>query len=62
MTQALFALFDVATFGSIAQEPQSPGAGYLAFFAVGLFLIGIGALPAARRLSHRPELQTIPPC
>jgi hypothetical protein len=58
----LFALFDVATFGTIAQEPQSPGAGYLAFFAVGLFLIAVGALPPARRLSSRTELSTLPPC
>jgi hypothetical protein len=62
MTQVLFALFDVATFGTIAQEPQSRGAGYLAFFAVGLFLIAVGALPPARRLTSRTELNTIPPC
>lgn len=47
-TRLLVALFDAATFGTITQEPQSPGGGYLAFFAAGLFLIGAAALPAAR--------------
>jgi hypothetical protein len=48
MTRVLVALFDAATFGTIAQEPQAPGGGYLAFFATGLFLAGAAALPAAR--------------
>jgi hypothetical protein len=61
--RVLVALFDAATFGTIAQEPQSPGAGYVAFCAVGLFLIGLGALPAAaRRPSAFTDLRTIPPC
>jgi hypothetical protein len=47
--RVLTALFDAATFGTIAQEPQSPAGGYLAFFSIGLFLIGVGALPAAGR-------------
>jgi len=42
----LFALFDAATFGSIAQEAQAPAAGYVAFAAVALFLIGVSLLPA----------------
>ena len=46
--RVLVALFDAATFGTIAQEPQSPGGGYLAFVATGLFLVGAAALPAAR--------------
>jgi hypothetical protein len=47
-SRVLAALFDAATFGAVIQEPQAPGAGYLAFFAVGLFLIGAGTLPSAR--------------
>jgi hypothetical protein len=60
-TQVLVALFDAATFGSVTQEPQSPGAGYVAFFAVGLFLIGIGALPAAQRFTPGTALQPTAP-
>jgi hypothetical protein len=46
--QVIYALFDLATFGTLAQEPQSPGAGYMAFVAIGLFLIGSAALPGGR--------------
>ena len=61
--RVLVALFDAATFGTIAQEPQTPGGGYLAFFAAGLFLVGVGALPAARAASYSgpPALQVHPP-
>lgn len=56
-TRVLVALFDAATFGTVAQEPQSAGAGYVAFAAIGLYLIGLGALPAAQRFSSRTDLQ-----
>jgi hypothetical protein len=61
--RVLVALFDAATFGTIAQEPQTPGGGYLAFFAAGLFLVGVGALPAARAASYSgpPAVQVHPP-
>lgn len=59
--RVLAALFDAATFGTITQEPQAPGAGYLAFFAVALFLAGVSALPAARRYSGGTALQVSPP-
>ena len=58
--RVLVALFDAATFGTIAQEPQSPGAGYLAFFAIALFLTGAAALPAEPS-SREAGLSTIPP-
>jgi hypothetical protein len=66
--RVLIALFDAATFGTIAQEPQSPGGGYLAFLATGLFLVGAAALPAARRgpftsmvqLDSRAEVDSAP--
>ena len=58
--RVLAALFDAATFGTITQEAQAPAAGYAAFFAVGLFLIGVNALPSARPFSHGTALQTIP--
>ena len=59
--RVLAALFDAATFGTITQEPQASGAGYVAFFAIGLFLIGVAALPAARPYSSGTGLQTNPP-
>jgi hypothetical protein len=46
-TRVLVALFDAATFGTIAQEPEHPAAGYLAFGAIVMFLIGIAVLPSA---------------
>lgn len=59
--RVLVALFDAATFGTVTQEPQAAGAGYLAFFAVALFLAGVSALPSARPYSGGTDLQTIPP-
>jgi hypothetical protein len=46
-TRVLVALFDIATFGSITQAPQTPAAGYLAFFSIALYLIGIALLPSS---------------
>ncbi len=60
-TQVLVALFDAATFGTITQEPQSPQAGYLAFFAIAMFLAGATLLPPARPYARGTELQTIHP-
>jgi hypothetical protein len=57
MTRVLVALFDAATFGTISQEPQSPGAGYIAFLAIGLFLAGVGALPPAQPYPRSTALQ-----
>ena len=49
-SRVLVALFDAATFGSIAQEPQPAAAGYLAFAAVSLFLAATALLPPPRRV------------
>ena len=46
--RALLALFDVATLGTVTQSPLHPAAGYLAFFMIAIFLIGISVLPASR--------------
>ena len=59
--RVLVALFDAATFGTVTQEPQASGAGYLAFFAIALFLAGVGALPAARPSSGSTALQPLTP-
>jgi hypothetical protein len=56
-SRVLVALFDAATFGSITQEPQTPAAGYLAFFAILLYLIGITLLPAGEYASPGSALE-----
>lgn len=50
--RVLVALFDAATFGSIAQTPQSAAGGYLAFLAVALYLAGVSLLPRASDPGH----------
>ena len=45
MRSVLLALFDVATLGTIAQDHLAPGSGYLAFAAIGLYMMGAAALP-----------------
>ena len=52
--RVLIALFDAATFGAVAQEPQPAAAGYLAFAACALLLAAAALLPGARRV----ELET----
>lgn len=55
--RVLSALFDAATFGTIAQAPESPLAGYAAFFAVALYLAGLAWLPPQRsHVSDRTDL------
>lgn len=52
--RVLVALFDVATLGTISQEPLSSASGYLAFSLLLLYLAGISALPS--RLSASRSL------
>jgi hypothetical protein len=62
-SRVLVALFDAATFGTIAQEPVPPASGYLAFATVGLYLIGLALLaprpPARAELESAPRMQSI---
>lgn len=44
--RVLIALFDLATLGTVTQEPLSPSAGYLGFAVSLLYLGGVAALPA----------------
>lgn len=44
--RVLVALFDLATLGTISQDPIAPAAGYLAFAVGVLYLAGLAALPA----------------
>jgi hypothetical protein len=57
MSRVIVALFDAATFGSITQEVQSPAAGYLAFFASGIYLVALALLPPLMYRSGRTELE-----
>jgi hypothetical protein len=45
--RVLVALFDVATLGTITQDPLHPAAGYLAFAVCGGYLVGLASLPGA---------------
>ena len=47
--RVLVALFDVATLGTISQDPLHPAAGYVAFVVCAVYLVGIAALPGATR-------------
>ena len=55
-SRVLVALFDAATLGSITQEPQAPAAGYLAFFAIALYLVAVALLPSAAVPQHSTAL------
>jgi hypothetical protein len=44
--RVLVALFDLATLGTISQDPVAPAAGYLAFAVALLYLAGLAGLPA----------------
>ena len=55
--RVLMALFDAATFGGIAQDPESASSGYLAFGAVVLYLAAIALLPYEKvRVVYTTEL------
>ena len=58
VARVLIALFDVATLGGIAQDPEPASAGYVAFATVALYLISIVLLPHAHvRVSYTTELE-----
>ena len=57
LARVLVAVFDVATLGGVAQQPEPPSAGYLAFATVALYLIAVALLPHGRvRAAHTTEL------
>jgi hypothetical protein len=57
-SRVLVALFDAATFGTIAQEPVAPAAGYLAFAALSLYLVGLALLAPTPGPPPRAELES----
>jgi hypothetical protein len=58
MHRVLVAIFDVATMGTISQEPISPASAYIAFAAIALYLIAVAALPPAVRWLATGELSS----
>jgi len=58
--RVMVALFDAATFGTIAQDPIQPAAGYLAFAAAVLYLVGLALLASPPPPPGRAELQSAP--
>jgi hypothetical protein len=57
VARVLIALFDAATFGGIAQDPEPASGGYLAFVTVALYLIAVALLPHGRvRVVYTTEL------
>ena len=57
MARVMIALFDVATFGGIAQEPEPASAGYIAFATVVAYLAAVALLPHPRiRVVYTTEL------
>ena len=64
-SRVLIALFDAATFGTIAQAPQPPAGGYVAFFTVVLYLVGLALLAppfpsrTGAELEAAPRMQSI---
>lgn len=61
VSRVLLALVDVATLGSVAQDPQPPAAGYLAFLSVALFLVAAALLPPARPAQLEPASHMLLP-
>src|SRR6185503_5087455 len=57
VARVLVALFDAATFGSIAQAPQPAASGYAAFTAVALYLVAAALLPGSRRVEPGTALR-----
>lgn len=64
VSRILVAVFDAATFGTMAQEPTHPAAPYLAFAAAAFLLIGTATLPRTRSGSFSvtpPSMAAGPP-
>jgi hypothetical protein len=57
LARVLVAVFDIATLGGVAQQPEPQSAGYLAFVTVALYLIAVALLPHSRvRVVYSTEL------
>ena len=59
--RVLQTLFDGITLGSISQPPLDAAAGYLAFLAIAMYLIGLALLPAAGWRTVRMNVKQLNP-
>ncbi len=65
MKRVLQVLLEGVTLGTLTQEPLRPASGYVAFFTLGVYLIGLSALPrrrvpASTALVLSPEPENLP--
>ena len=56
LKRVLLVLLEGVTLGTLTQDVLHPANGYLAFFTLALFLVGLGMLPAERGTSESQEL------
>jgi hypothetical protein len=59
--RVLLAIFDVATLGTVSQDPIPSSAAYLAFVAIVLYMIALTALPAGVAWMDRPDTTQLVP-
>ena len=59
LARMLQVLFEGVTLGAVTQEVQHPAAGYLAFFVLLVFLVGVWLLPARPRSAAWPGDQRL---
>jgi hypothetical protein len=52
LKRILLGALDSATLGALRYEAYAPATGYVAFFTVALFLVGLFLLPGRRRMRH----------
>jgi hypothetical protein len=57
----LTVLLEGASLGTLAYEPHAPATGYVAFFSVTLYMIGLILLPRSRRLVARRGRPSVHP-
>jgi hypothetical protein len=60
VARALQALFDNVTLGAVTQAPLAPAAGYVAFFTLALYMLGLSLLPSAGWQTVRVTARPLP--
>jgi hypothetical protein len=56
LKRALLALLEGVTLGALTQGTFRESTGYVAFFTIALFMIGVGLLPSVQRALTEPKL------
>jgi hypothetical protein len=60
VARALQALFDNVTLGAVTQAPLAPADGYIAFFTLALYMLGLSLLPSAGWQTVRVTARRLP--